>query len=309
MRIGVVDVGTNSVRVLVADHEGARLKDLERDLTITRLGEGVDKTHRLGPEAIRRTAAAVARYVELCRARDAEAICIAATSAVRDAENRSDFVDTIRRATDIEVRILTGDQEANLGFLGATMDVSAPSPYLVVDIGGGSTELVRGTNEAERFISLDIGSVRLTERHVHNDPPQQSELDAIARDADDHLEHAVRVIGSDAAATMIGLAGTITTVAAIALDLDGYDRDAIHHARLEATTIADVRARLASMTSEQRRALPAMPRGREDVIVAGTVILERVMSRFDANACLVSETDILDGVALDVARAPDVQTH
>ena len=309
MRVGVVDVGTNSVRVLVADHEGDGLRDLERDLTITRLGEGVDRDRTIGSEPLRRTVAAIAGYVELCRARDAEAICVIATSAVRDAQNRTDFADAVRRATDIDVRILTGDQEANLGFLGATMDIGESPPYLVVDIGGGSTELVRGTKTAERFISLDIGSVRLTERHIHDDPPQQTEIDAVARDADDHLEQAARTLGADSAATMIGLAGTITTLAAIALDLQGYDRDAIHHARLETVTITDVRARLASMTREERRELPAMPRGREDVIVAGTVILERVMSRFHMDSCVVSETDILDGVALDVARASDVQTH
>ena len=309
MRVGVVDVGTNSVRVLVADEDGAHLNDLERDLTITRLGEGVDRDRTIGAEPLRRTVAAIARYVELCRARDAEAICIIATSAVRDAENRQDFVDTVRRATDIEVRVLTGDQEANLGFLGATMDVAESPPFLVVDIGGGSTELVRGAAKADRFISIDIGSVRLTERHISSDPPTKAELDAVARDADDHLEHAARALGGNSAATMIGLAGTITTAAAIALDLKDYDRDAIHHTRLEKRTIGEVRARLASMTSEERRALPAMPRGREDVIVAGTVILERVMSRFEMDTCVVSETDILDGVALDVARAPDMQTH
>jgi len=307
MRIGVVDVGTNSVRVLVADGDGKSLTDLERDLTITRLGEGVDRDRRIGAEPLRRTIAAIAGFVERCRARDAEVIRVIATSAVRDAANRDDFVEAVRRATDIEPVILTGDQEARLGFLGATIDVPAPGPYLVVDIGGGSTELVRGGPDAERFISLDIGSVRLTERDIHNDPPKPDELEAIVADADKQLEHAARALGDDGAKTMLGLAGTITSVAAIALGLGGYDRDAIHHSRLTSERIADVRARLASMTSDERRALPAMPPGREDVIVAGVVILERVMHRFGFDACLVSETDILDGVALDVMRAPDVR--
>jgi exopolyphosphatase/guanosine-5'-triphosphate,3'-diphosphate pyrophosphatase len=286
-----------------------RLHDVERDLTITRLGEGVDRAKIIGAEPLRRTVAVVARYVELCRARDAEAICVIGTSAVRDAGNREDFVGAVRRATGHDVRILSGDQEAGLGFLGATIDVGEPSPFLVVDIGGGSTELVKGSGTAERFISIDIGSVRLTERHVHSDPPADTELKAVARDADDHLERASRALGDNAAVTMIGLAGTITTVAAIALELDTYQRDTIHHARLEKRTIDGVRARMAAMTSEQRRALPAMPPGREDVIVAGTVILERVMDRFRMGWCLVSETDILDGVALDVARTPDVHTY
>src|SRR5207245_3275066 len=142
--------------------------------------------------------------------------------------------------------------------------VPAPGPYLVVDIGGGSTELVKGTTDAERFISLDIGSVRLTERHIHNDPPKPNELDAVSRDADDHLEQAARALGEVGAATMLGLAGTITTVAAISLGLDGYDRDAIHHSRLTSAQIAEVRARLTAMTSEERRGLPVMPPGRGD---------------------------------------------
>jgi exopolyphosphatase / guanosine-5'-triphosphate,3'-diphosphate pyrophosphatase len=305
MRVGVVDVGTNSVRVLVADGDGTTLRDVERHLTITRLGEGVDRDRLLGAEPLRRTVAAIAGYVELCRASGAESIRMIATSAVRDAGNRDGFVGAVRRATGLEPVILTGDQEAHLGFLGATIDVVEPGPYIVVDIGGGSTELVRGTTEAERFISLDIGSVRLTERHIHNDPPKPDELDAVAADADSELEHAARALGEDRANTMLGLAGTITTVAAIALGLKGYDRDAIHHSRLTLEKIGEVRARLAAMTSEERRALPAMPPGREDVILAGVVILERVMHRFGFDACLVSETDILDGVALDVVRAPD----
>ena len=309
MRVGVVDVGTNSVRILVADGDGKTLIDLERDLTITRLGEGVDRDRQLGAKPLRRTVAAIAGYVERCRARNAEAIRVIATSAVRDAANRDDFVEAVRRATDIEPVILTGDQEAGLGFLGATIEVPASGPYLVVDIGGGSTELVHGTTEADRFISLDIGSVRLTERHIHHDPPQADELDAVAADADTQLEQAARALGDDGAKTMLGLAGTITTIGAVALGLGRYDRDAIHHSRVTVPQIADVRARLASMKVEERRALPAMPPGREDVIVAGAVILERVMRRFKFEECFVSETDILDGVALDVMRAPDVRVR
>ena len=305
MRVGVVDVGTNSVRLLVADGDASGLTDIERDLVITRLGEGVDRERTLGPEPLRRTVAAVAGYVERARALRTEVIRIIATSAVRDAANREEFMRTVKRVTDLDPVLLTGDQEAQLGFLGATMDVSEPAPYLAVDIGGGSTELVRGTQAAEKFISLDIGSVRLTERHVHNDPPTDGEIDAIAKDASAHLEDAIRTLGSDGARTMIGLAGTITTVAAIALDLNDYDRDAIHHSRLTRAQIAAIRARLGSMTSAERRALPAMPKGREDVIVAGVVILERVMARFAFDECLVSESDILDGVAIDVVRTPD----
>ena len=309
MRVGVVDVGTNSVRLLVAEGDANGLADIERELVITRLGEGVDRDRKLASKPLRRTAAAVAGYVEKARAQHADVIRIIATSAVRDAANRDDFMLAVKRATDLEVALLTGDQEAQLGFLGATIEVSEPSPYLVVDIGGGSTELVRGAEEAERFISLDIGSVRLTERHIDSDPPTDHEIEAVAKDADAHLETAWTALGSDGARTMIGLAGTITTVAAIALDLKDYDRDAIHHSRLTTSQIEEIRHQLTTMTSEERRSLPAMPKGREDVIVAGVVILERVMHRFGFDECLVSESDILDGVAIDVMRAPDVRAR
>jgi len=305
MRVGVIDVGTNSVRLLIAEGSGEELGDLERDLVITRLGEGVDKDRALKPEALRRTVSAISGYAERCRARNTEVIRIIATSAVRDAANRDDFSAAVARATGVEPVLLSGEQEAKLGFLGATMDVSAPPPYLVVDIGGGSTELVWGGSHAERFVSIDIGSVRLTERHIDSDPPRPEQLNAVASDADEHLAKAATTIGDVPGATMLGLAGTITTVAAIALDLPGYDRDAIHHTRLDRGAIGEVRARLVSMTSEQRAGLPAMPRGREDVIIAGVVILERVLERFSSDACLVSETDILDGTALDYLRAPD----
>jgi len=309
MRVGVVDVGTNSVRLLVAEGDATMLIDVERDLVITRLGERVDRDRKLGAEPLRRTVAAIAGYVERARAHHANPIRIIATSAVRDAANRDDFMAAVKRATGLDPALLTGDQEAQLGFLGATIDLSEPPPYLVCDIGGGSTELVRGTKDAEKFISLDIGSVRLTERHIGNDPPTDGEISDVAADADAHLEEAWTTLGPDATRTLIGLAGTITTVAAIALDLHDYDREAIHHSVLARAQIAAIRERLASMTSEQRRALPAMPKGREDVIVAGVVILERVMERFAFSECLVSESDILDGVAMDVLRAPDVRAR
>jgi exopolyphosphatase/guanosine-5'-triphosphate,3'-diphosphate pyrophosphatase len=302
-RVGVVDVGTNSVRLLVADGNARTFADVARDLVITRLGEGVDRDRRLGIEPLRRTVDAIAAYVQRARADHAEIVRIIATSAVRDAENREDFMDSVRRATGLEPMLLSGDQEARSGFLGATMDISAPGPYLVVDIGGGSTELVLGRAHAETFISIDIGSVRLTERHVHSDPPSDDELAAVAKDADEHLEDAWNVLGQRAAPTMVGLAGTITTVAAIALNLSVYDRQAIHHSVLTASKIAEIRRTLETMSSERRKALPAMPKGREDVIVAGVVILQRVMHRFGFDECLVSESDILDGVALDVLRA------
>lgn len=299
MRVGVIDVGTNSVRVLVADVDDGRLREIDRDLIITRLGEGVDRDGRLGAAPLRRTVEAIAAYAGRCDDAGCALVRITATSAVRDAANRRSFLDAVRDATGRDAEVLSGEQEAHLGFRGATIDLDAPAPYVVVDIGGGSTELVRGAREAERWISLDIGSVRLTERHIHDDPPLPEQLDAVRADANAHLDDALGAIGSEPPATLIGLAGTITTVAAVTLGLTSYDRDAVHGARLSRAQIGDSRALLASMTSEERRALPVMPRGREDVIVTGVVILEQVMDRLGVGEVRVSETDILDGTALD----------
>lgn len=300
MRVGVVDVGTNSVRLLVADRSASGLTSIDRDLVITRLGEGVDRDHRLGAEPLRRTVEAIRDYHDRCVGAGAERARIAATSAVRDAENRDEFLSLVRGATSVEPEILTGDDEARLAFAGAASELRSGAPFLVLDIGGGSTEFILGGRAAERWISIDIGSVRLTERHVRRDPPAEEELEAVAADAGRHLDEVDRAVDPRAARTLVGLAGTITTVSAIALGLGGYDRDAIHHSRLALGAIESIRRRLASLTSAQRRGLPAMPRGREDVIVAGIVILEQVMRRFGFEECLVSEADILDGLALSL---------
>ncbi|MBI4730231.1 MAG: Ppx/GppA family phosphatase [Acidobacteria bacterium] len=300
-RAGVIDVGTNSVRVLVADlSPGGRVVTVVRDLVITRLGEGVDRGGSLGAEPIRRTVAAIAAYWERCRALGADRARIAATSAVRDAANRQEFLSAVHAATGLACDVLSGDEEARLGFLGATSELGEGAPFLVVDIGGGSTELVRGSRDAERWISVDVGSVRLTERHVRTDPPAGDELAAIARDADAALEAAEQVVDPRGARTLVGLAGTITTVAAVALGLDGYVRERIHHARLARREVSEILGRLAAMTVAERRALPAMPPGREDVIVAGVVVLDLLMERFGFDSCLVSEADILDGLALSL---------
>lgn len=300
-RVGVVDVGTNSVCVLVADVD-LEVRDVVRDLVITRLGEGVDATRTLAPAALRRTVAAVAAFAERCRAERAEAIVVAATSAVRDAANREEFLAAVHRATGIDARVLSGDEEAHLAFRGATIGVEAQAPSLVVDIGGGSTEIVAGSTSAERWISLDVGSVRLTERHVSADPPAAGELEAVRVDARAAIGHAAAVMDTATGATMIGVAGTVTTIAAIALGLERYDRARVHGATLSRGTVAEIGARLASMTREARAALPVMPAGREDVIVAGAVILEEVMRAASIEACIVSESDILDGMAVSIAR-------
>jgi exopolyphosphatase/guanosine-5'-triphosphate,3'-diphosphate pyrophosphatase len=298
-RLAAIDVGTNSVRVYIADVDGAEARQLERDLIITRLGEGVDKTRRLGEEPLRRTLDAIARYHARAKELGAETIRIAATSAARDATNRDDFFGGVRGATGQDAEVLSGQDEARLSFLGATSELTGDGPFLVLDIGGGSTEFVVGAQEVEAAISLDVGSVRLTERHVHHDPPAPAELVSVRADAAHAVEEARRAIGS-AAKVLVGVAGTITTIAAISLGLEGYDRDAIHHARLGRSEVEEVTDRLARMTSEERRGLPAMPRGREDVIVAGAEILLAVMEGFGFGEVLVSEADILDGLVLTI---------
>jgi exopolyphosphatase / guanosine-5'-triphosphate,3'-diphosphate pyrophosphatase len=297
-RLAAIDVGTNSVRVYVAEvlSDGS-LRHLERDLVITRLGEGVDETRRLGADPLRRTLAAIARYYARARELGADAVRIAATSAARDASNREDFFGGVREATGQDAEVLTGDEEARLSFLGATAELSEGGPFLILDIGGGSTEFVVGEKTVDAAISMDIGSVRLTERHVQHDPPEPADLVAVRADAAAAVADAQRTVGT-AATTLVGLAGTITTVAAISLGLEGYDRDAIHHARLSRSDIEEVTDRLAAMTSAERRDLPAMPHGREDVIVAGVEILLAVMEGFGFTEVLVSEADILDGLVL-----------
>ena len=297
--LAAIDVGTNSVRLYVADASGVTPVQLDRDLVITRLGEGVDRSGRLGAEPLRRTVAAVADYHRRATALGAERIRIAATSAVRDASNRDEFLAAVREATGSDGEVLTGDEEARLSFLGATAELSDGAPFLVLDIGGGSTEFVVGDRVVDKAISLDVGSVRLTERHVRHDPPVVMEIESLRGEADAAAAEAKRVVGGSAR-TLVGVAGTITTVAAAALNLSGYDRDAIHHARLTASRVRSVAARLAAMTSEERRSLPAMPRGREDVIVAGGEILLAVMDGFRFGDVLVSEADILDGLVLEM---------
>jgi exopolyphosphatase / guanosine-5'-triphosphate,3'-diphosphate pyrophosphatase len=301
-RLAAIDVGTNSVRLYVADAVADGSVGVDRDLVITRLGQGVDRDGRLAAVAMRRTLEAIARYHERATSLGAGRVRIAATSAVRDAANRDEFLGAVQDATGVRPEILTGDEEARLSFLGATSELGEGAPFLVLDIGGGSTEFVLGDREPEAWISIDVGSVRLTERHVRSDPPSAQELRAVAADADGAVERARGIVGS-AARTLVGLAGTITTMAAVALGLKAYDRDAIHHARLSLERVREVDAMLASVDVDRRRALPAMPPGREDVIVAGSVILRRVMEGFDFDEVLVSEADILDGLVLDAIRS------
>jgi exopolyphosphatase / guanosine-5'-triphosphate,3'-diphosphate pyrophosphatase len=303
MRCAAVDIGTNSTRLLVADTDGAdqALRPLDRRMVITRLGQGVDATHRLHPDAIQRTVAVLAEYRQVLEGLGAERVRATATSAARDAENRDDFFLAAKDALGVEPELLAGSEEARLSFLGATAGLDAPVPYLVVDIGGGSTEFVLGDREPEGLISVDIGCVRLSEQFLASDPPMPEELSAAVSVARDHLADVERAIpAARDAATLIGLAGTVTTVAAI--ELGGYDQSRTHHFRLSRAAAEDVFRTLATEPAADRRHNPGLDPGRVDVIVGGVAILVTIMRVLEFDEMLVSEADILDGLVRSLAE-------
>ncbi|MEU2547630.1 Ppx/GppA phosphatase family protein [Streptomyces roseolus] len=302
-RVAGIDCGTNSIRLLVADvhPETGELVELDRRMTIVRLGQGVDKTGRLAPEALERTFAACREYAAVVEELGAERIRFVATSASRDAENRQDFVDGVVAILGVEPEVISGDQEAAFSFTGATGSLPGDDRRLVVDIGGGSTEFVVGTREVEAARSVDIGCVRLTERHVRHDPVTAEEAEAIRADVRAALDLAAETVPIDSAATLVGLAGSVTTVAALALGLPEYDSTKIHHSRITAEQVAGITARLLASTHEERAAIATIHPGRVDVIVAGALVLQEIVERVGAAEVVVSEHDILDGIALSVA--------
>ncbi|MGN6299873.1 MAG: Ppx/GppA phosphatase family protein [Angustibacter sp.] len=309
-RVAAFDCGTNSLRLLVADvdRDAGTLIDVERAMEVVRLGEGVDRTGRLAPQALQRTFAVADRYAARCRELGVERMRFVATSASRDAENRQDFVDGVLDRLGIEPEVIAGSEEAALSFAGATFELlaeGAPGPFVVVDIGGGSTEVVRGDRDVESALSVDVGCVRLTERHLHDDPPTPAQVDAARADIDASLDRVAESVALQGVQTLVGLAGSVTTVAAEAMHLPGYDAGRIHRARLG---VDDVRAacdRLLAMTRAERAALPFMHPGRVDVIGAGALVWRRVIDRVQAESAitdvLVSERDILDGIAFSIA--------
>ena len=310
-RLASVDIGTNSVRLLVADIEGegtaARVTTVDRRMRITRLGQGVDGDHRLHPDAIARTLAVLDEYGAAARELGVEALRATATSAARDSSNRDDLFDPAARALGVRPELLSGDEEARLSFLGATANLGMsgePAPYLVVDIGGGSTEFVLGTDAPEGVISVDVGCVRITEQYLHSDPPAPEELSAAVSVVRDHLTDVEREIPNlRDAKTLVGLAGTVTTVAAIEQGLPAYDRERIHHFRLTRAAVEDVFRTLALESAEDRRHNPGLERERVDVIVGGAIVLAAVLRAFAFDEMLVSEDDILDGLVRDLAGA------
>jgi exopolyphosphatase/guanosine-5'-triphosphate,3'-diphosphate pyrophosphatase len=303
MRVAAIDCGTNAIRLLVADVSGTELTDVVRHMEIVRLGEGVDRTGRLAPAAIGRTRAALADYAARIRAAGAERVRMVATSATRDAANADEFHAMVHDTLGLAPEVISGDEEARLSFTGAVRGLAAPGPYLVVDIGGGSTEFVVGDTDVAAAVSVDIGCVRMTERHLHSDPPTPREIAAAEADIADHVVRALSAVRAAGARRLIGLAGSVTTVTGLALGLSGYEAERIHHAEVSYTDVAKVTADLLSATRERRVALPVMHPGRADVIGAGALILRVVMERSGLDPVIASEHDILDGIAFGLAIA------
>ncbi|MFS8200677.1 exopolyphosphatase [Streptomyces sp. CWNU-52B] len=312
-RVAAVDCGTNSIRLLVADVNPStgELVDLDRRMTIVRLGQGVDRTGRLAPEALERTFAACREYAEAIKEHGAERTRFVATSASRDAENRDDFVRGVLDILGVEPEVVSGEQEAEFSFMGATKELTGRDdlarPFLVVDIGGGSTEFVVGDDHVRAARSVDIGCVRMTERHlvrdgVAGDPPTEEQVRAIRADIEAALDLAEETVPLRAAGTLVGLAGSVTTVSAIAQGLLEYDSAAIHHSRVSYDRVREITERLLTATHAERAAIPAMHPGRVDVIGAGALVLLAIMERTGAREVVVSEHDILDGIAWKAAE-------
>ncbi|HEY7361807.1 MAG TPA: Ppx/GppA phosphatase family protein [Streptosporangiaceae bacterium] len=339
-RVAAIDCGTNSLRLLVADVDPAAgtLTDVDRRMEIVRLGQGVDATGRLAPAALARTLRALRSYAEIVAAAGASAVRMVATSATRDAANAADFVAGVREVLGVDPEVLSGDEEARLSFTGATTELaaaarpaaggegdggegvggegdggegvggglaaagSAAPPYLVADIGGGSTEFVLGDPPVvSGAVSVDIGCVRMTERHLRGDPPTPAEVAAARADIGAALDVVAAKIAVADARTLVGLAGSVTTVAALALGLEAYDPGLIHHARIGAGAVQEQTARLLAMPQSGRARLGVMHPGRVDVIGGGALVLEAIMTRFGFTEVLASEHDILDGIAWSLA--------
>lgn len=291
-----VDCGTNSTRLLISDGR----TQIERHMRVTRLGAGVDRTGRLDPEAIERTLSVMRDYRAIMDRYEVAGVRIAATSASRDAANRADFFGPATEILGAEPELISGTEEAQLSFDGATRDLPAvDGRTLVVDIGGGSTEFALGTDELEASLSVDMGCVRMTEKFLHHDPPLPEELSNALSVVEQHLDDVAREVpGAGDAARFVGLAGTVTTIAAVELGLVEYSRDAIHHFVLTREAAEDVFRTLATEAIEDRRHNPGLDPGRVDVIVGGCCVLLGIFRYFGFSECVVSEADILDGLIL-----------
>jgi exopolyphosphatase / guanosine-5'-triphosphate,3'-diphosphate pyrophosphatase len=300
-RTAGIDCGTNSIRLLISDGG----VDVVREMRIVRLGQDVDRTGRLAPEAIERTRLALVDYAAMIAAHDVAAVRMVATSATRDAENRQVFVDMVTAVLGVAPEVITGAQEAELSFSGAVGSLSGlREPVLVADIGGGSTELVLGEpGHALRSHSMDVGCVRMTERHLRSDPPTTAQIEATVDDLRAAIARAEQDVPLRRGGSFVGVAGTVTTLVAIVLGLDAYDPDVIHGASITAAQVDEVTARLLGMSREQRLALPVMHPGRADVIGGGALVLRTLMQTIGAETVIASEHDILDGIAASIDPA------
>jgi exopolyphosphatase/guanosine-5'-triphosphate,3'-diphosphate pyrophosphatase len=300
-RLAAIDMGTNSTRLLVADSNGtgprAPLSTIERHMHITRLGQGVNASRRLHPDAIERTLAVLRKYRDIMDSTGVDGVRATATSAARDAANRDELLGPAAEILGTTVELLSGDEEGQLTFLGATTGLDAPAPHLVVDIGGGSTEFTVGTRTPEGTVSVDVGCVRLTEAWLHSDPPAPEELSQALSVVQAYLDD-VDCLLPDAgqAQTLIGTAGTVTTVAAVEIGLAEYDPEVLHHFRLTHEAAEDVFRTLATEPAAARRHNPGLESARVDVIVGGAAVLVAVMRHWGFEEMIVSEADILDGL-------------
>ena len=311
-RVGAIDCGTNSIRLLIADvdRDAGSLTDVVRRMEIVRLGHAVDRTGLIAPEAMTRTLVQAREYASQCSQLGVERVRFVATSASRDASNAQEFVDGVRGAfADFGVvpEVITGHDEASLSFRGATGDLQSgavPGPYLVVDIGGGSTEFVRGTHDVEQAMSVDVGCVRLTERHLRSDPPTPEQIAAATSDIETAIDRVAAVVDFKGLSTLVGLAGSVTTITAHALRLPTYDAERIHLSQLPPRDVIDACTSLLSMTRSDRAGLGFMHEGRVDVIGAGALVWRTIVQRLQRDAAITrvvtSEHDILDGIALSI---------
>jgi exopolyphosphatase / guanosine-5'-triphosphate,3'-diphosphate pyrophosphatase len=311
LRAAGVDCGTNSIRLLIADVSDGQLRDVHRETRIVRLGQGVDATGQFAPEAIERARIALVDYAELMKSHRVERVRMVATSAARDVSNRDDFfamtADVLGGVLPGSVaEVITGSEEAELSFRGAVGELdSADGPFVVVDLGGGSTEIVLGADQVAASYSADIGCVRLTERCLHSDPPTHAEVQAARQFVRDRLGPALAAVPVEQARTWVGLAGTMTTLSALAHNMTTYDAAAIHLSRVDGDDLLSVCEKLIGMTRAQRAALPPMHEGRVDVIGGGAIVVQELARELRARAGIdeltVSEHDILDGIVLSIA--------
>ena len=302
-RVAAIDCGTNSIRLLIADVTGGNFKEVLRTMEIVRLGQGVDQNKSFHPDAIARTLSAVEKFAQLIASKGVEKIRFCATSATRDASNRELFTNGVKKILGVEVEVIPGEQEAALSFIGATKELSqSDGPFLVVDIGGGSTEFVFGSEKVEFAKSVNIGCVRMSERHLNLQPPTMAQIAEAIIDIDLAITQAAKVVPISQAKSLVAVAGTATTVAAAALKLAEYDRYLIHLSRISAPAVHQVAAMFQSMNKDQIAALGYMHPGRVDVITAGALVLSRIMAATGASEFIASESDILDGIAWSLSK-------